>query len=405
MALLSQQLRRFLDDQAYLENRRIMDILRGIEAGALAVRVQPPTGDFMSIADTAPSIELPMERPLHTPALKLSLESGAFAAGDEDMDAATLFSQFVIDKAALAEHVRQSLQQRTQITLVELLDTKGVTYRADDAAHWHALLQLQARVRDHVGMLGLELTLDEAEGCAFLRSRPEPDDPAVPKLPRLARRSLSFPVSLLLALPRKKLAEFDAVGSDTRLILSREQVVEMLRVFMPEGTNQTRLVDQVDTQLNRVTELGFVRRLRGHEQMSATSSIESKIEWWISLHRGRTVRTLFSRPRSWRCREWKSVQLNPCGLRSFLRSPNSAAAAVSRRHQSPSARWPVRAHATAAPASARWPQVSCLARSMRQSARVVHRSAGEGSAFRPASSSVTFPVMGASAAMPWSRAR
>ena len=35
---LSQQLRRFLDDRAWLENRRIMDILHGIEAHALALR-------------------------------------------------------------------------------------------------------------------------------------------------------------------------------------------------------------------------------------------------------------------------------------------------------------------------------------------------------------------------------
>jgi hypothetical protein len=124
VALLSQQLRRFLDDQAYLENRRIMDILRGIEAGALAVRALQPAGDFMHIADTAPSIELPMERPLHAPPIRLALDTSAIAAGDEDLDAAALFSQFIIDKAALAQHVRQSLQQRTQITLAELLDIR-----------------------------------------------------------------------------------------------------------------------------------------------------------------------------------------------------------------------------------------------------------------------------------------
>jgi hypothetical protein len=124
VALLSQQLRRFLDDQAYLENRRIMDILRGIEAGALAVRTLQPAGDFMHIADTAPSIELPMERPLHAPPIRLALDTSAIAAGDEDLDAAALFSQFIIDKAALAQHVRQSLQQRTQITLAELLDIR-----------------------------------------------------------------------------------------------------------------------------------------------------------------------------------------------------------------------------------------------------------------------------------------
>jgi hypothetical protein len=150
--------------------------------------------------------------------------------------------------------------------LVPLL--KGVTYRGDDAAHWHALLELQGSVRDHVAVLGLELTLDEAEGYAFLHSRGESDDPAVPKLPRLvARRPLTFQLSLLLALLRKKLAEFDAGGGDTRLIMSREQVVEMLRVFVPEGSNQARLIDQIDAQLNRVVDLGFVRRLRGQEHM------------------------------------------------------------------------------------------------------------------------------------------
>ncbi len=150
--------------------------------------------------------------------------------------------------------------------LVPLL--KGVAYQADDAAHWSALLQLQGRVRDHVAVLGLELTLDEAEGYAFLRSRTLADDDPAARLPRLvARRPLSFPASLLLALLRKKLAEFDAGGGDTRLILSRQQVAELLRVFLPEGSNEARLIDQVDTHLNRIVELGFVRRLRGQDGM------------------------------------------------------------------------------------------------------------------------------------------
>ena len=124
VALLSQQLRRFLDDQAYLENRRIMDILRGIEAGALAVRGQAPGGDFIGIADTAPSIELPMERPLHAPALKPALLSAAIAAGDEDGDASALYAQFSVDKAALAMHLRQSLQQQSQVSLADLVGSR-----------------------------------------------------------------------------------------------------------------------------------------------------------------------------------------------------------------------------------------------------------------------------------------
>lgn len=139
---------------------------------------------------------------------------------------------------------------------------KGVVYRDEDANVWEVLLNLQARVRDYVAVLGLALVLDEAEGYAFLRA-PAVEDDAAPKLPRLvARRPLSFQVSLLLALLRKKLAEFDASGGETRLILSLEAVAEMLRVFVPAGSNESRLMDQVETHLNKVIELGFVRRLK-----------------------------------------------------------------------------------------------------------------------------------------------
>ena len=78
----------------------------------------------------------------------------------------------------------------------------------------------------------------------------------------MARRQLSFPVSLLLALLRKKLAEFDASGGETRLILTRDDMVEMIRVFLPDSNNEARLVDQVDRHINKVLELGFLRRLK-----------------------------------------------------------------------------------------------------------------------------------------------
>lgn len=156
---------------------------------------------------------------------------------------------------------------------------KGVLYREDDTAQWAALLQLQARVRDYLAVLALELVVDEAEGYAFVRAQPQADDSA-PKLPRLVRRQpLSFQVSLLLALLRKKLAEFDASGADTRLILTRNAVVELVRVFLPAGSNESRLIDQIDTQLNKVIELGFVRRLKTQaEGVSARAAQEPVYE-------------------------------------------------------------------------------------------------------------------------------
>ncbi|WP_211323251.1 DUF4194 domain-containing protein [Amycolatopsis palatopharyngis] len=142
---------------------------------------------------------------------------------------------------------------------------KGVVYADSHEKAWRHLLPLQAQVRDYVGVMGLTVVVDEAEGYAFLRSKPE-DEELDGKLPRLIpRRALSFHVSLLLALLRKKLAEFDASGAESRLILTRDQLVEMVRMFLPESSNEARLVDQIDTQLTKIVELGFLRRITGQE--------------------------------------------------------------------------------------------------------------------------------------------
>ncbi len=145
---------------------------------------------------------------------------------------------------------------------------KGVIYQEESPALWGALLNLMAAVRDYVAVLGLELILDESEGYAFLRSQSEGETEGANSTLRLmARRQLSYPVSLLLALLRKKLAEFDAGAGDTRLILSRDEVVELIRIFLPAVTNEVKLIDQVDATLNKIADLGFIRRLRGEKQM------------------------------------------------------------------------------------------------------------------------------------------
>lgn len=124
VAQLSQQLRRFLDDKVWLENRRIMDILHGIESKALALRDAPPVGHVMTMADPAASVDLPMERPLYNPPVKPVIANVALLEGDADVDAAALFSQIRVDKAVLSSHIRQSLQTRAQISLLELLQAR-----------------------------------------------------------------------------------------------------------------------------------------------------------------------------------------------------------------------------------------------------------------------------------------
>jgi len=144
---------------------------------------------------------------------------------------------------------------------------KGVVYRDTHDRAWNHLLQLQPQVRDHVAVAGLQVVIDEAEGYAFLRQRPADEDGEL-QLPRLIpRRALSFHVSLLLALLRKKLAEFDAQGGETRLMLTRAQIAEMLRVFMPATSNEARLLDRIDEHIGKAEQLGFLRQAKTGEQV------------------------------------------------------------------------------------------------------------------------------------------
>jgi hypothetical protein len=151
------------------------------------------------------------------------------------------------------------------LALTQLM--KGVVYRDTHDRAWRSVLELQPQARDYLATLGLRMVVDEAEGYAFCRQRePDPEDPD--PLPRLIpRRMLSFHVSLLLALLRKKLAEFDALGGETRLILTREQIGEMVRVFLPSTSNEARLTDQIDAHLNKCVELGFLRAVKNSEQV------------------------------------------------------------------------------------------------------------------------------------------
>ncbi|MBK9325169.1 MAG: DUF3375 domain-containing protein [Hydrogenophilales bacterium] len=139
VALLSRELRRFLDDQTWLENRRIMEILHGIRAHALAVREAAPGGEFMAIGAASPDIELPLERPLHTPPIRPELNAEALLDGGQDIDTAALFDQVMVDRARLAGWIRQALQDKAQVTLAELVERHPLEQGLAELVAWLSL--------------------------------------------------------------------------------------------------------------------------------------------------------------------------------------------------------------------------------------------------------------------------
>lgn len=159
-----------------------------------------------------------------------------------------------------------NVQHNAKLSAVVIALCKGMIDREADSQLWQWLLNIQVAVSEYVATLGLELILDESEGYAFLRAREY--DAEDDKLPRLIpRRQLSFHVSLLLALLREKMAESDASGGETRVIVSRDEVLEMIRIFLPEGSNEVRLIDQVDSYINQIVKMGFARKLKGSDKM------------------------------------------------------------------------------------------------------------------------------------------
>jgi hypothetical protein len=119
--LLSEQLRRFLDDQVWLENRRVFDLLRCIESKALRVRDIPQPRVPMELDDTKVTVVLPLERPLYRRARTTPLAVGPVEAGDDDFNSSALLDQIHVDQEALLQRVLVSLGPRAQVALEEVV--------------------------------------------------------------------------------------------------------------------------------------------------------------------------------------------------------------------------------------------------------------------------------------------
>jgi hypothetical protein len=121
VARLSEQLRRYLDDKVWLENRRIMEIIRNIEQMALSIRDNAPDGSIIDLSEAKPTIDLPIDRPLFSPPLKPQI-ADLPTVDAENIPTDALFEQSYVDKNRLSAQIRKALHRRTQISLAELVE-------------------------------------------------------------------------------------------------------------------------------------------------------------------------------------------------------------------------------------------------------------------------------------------
>jgi len=143
------------------------------------------------------------------------------------------------------------------LALVSLL--KGIVERDQQAEAWQAIIANRSGVSDYLAVLNLRLHLDDTDGYAFVRQIVNEDDGPTPQL--VVRRPLSYRASLLLVLLRKRLLEHDARSGEPRLIIGFDDILELMRIYLAESADETRLNRSVETAINKAVELGLLGRL------------------------------------------------------------------------------------------------------------------------------------------------
>lgn len=140
---------------------------------------------------------------------------------------------------------------------------KGVVYRSN-ADNWKQLIEYELDIKKYFEVINIDVFVDDKEGFAFLKQKDNEDEDQ--NLPRLIeKRQLSYPVTLLCVLLRKKLIEADSTGSDVRVVMSKDKIKDMLKVFLPDISNEAKIMDRMNEYINKVVEYGFLRKLKNSD--------------------------------------------------------------------------------------------------------------------------------------------
>ncbi|WP_324171589.1 DUF4194 domain-containing protein [Sulfurimonas sp.] len=154
-----------------------------------------------------------------------------------------------------------NINARTAITLL----LKGLFYKSDNENAWDELIEgSYGAISDYFEIMGLEVMTDENEGFSYLQNMIfEEGEESLPKLIR--SRELSYKVSLVCVLLRKKIADFDIQNEDTKAIVTNQEIKDMVLLFLPSKTNEVKTLKEIDTSIKKVQELGFLRLLKNQD--------------------------------------------------------------------------------------------------------------------------------------------
>lgn len=142
---------------------------------------------------------------------------------------------------------------------------KGLFYKSDNEKAWNELVENSFGViKDYFEVIGLDVVLDENEGYAYLQNIEFNDDELAP--PKLIRtRELSYKVSLLCVLLRKRMVDFDMQSDNTKAIITSSDIRDMMLLFMDIKTNEVKQIKEIDSSIKKVQDLGFLRGVKNQD--------------------------------------------------------------------------------------------------------------------------------------------
>jgi hypothetical protein len=165
-----------------------------------------------------------------------------------------------------------TINKEASKTIIKLFS--GVLYKNDQPKLWLELEKSYAVISDYLKPLGVGVVFDEAEGYAYLENLELLED--FPVL--LRKRVLSYKVSLLLVLLRKRLTQFDMQSDESRAVLSKEEIVEMLELFLLESSNEVKQIKEIELTIKKLLELGFLKRLQQSDNYEIKRVIKSFVD-------------------------------------------------------------------------------------------------------------------------------
>ncbi len=172
----------------------------------------------------------------------------------------TLSNSDALQSTALTGKLQQQQKSAVQIRLL-----KGVLYRGKHRDLWQFLERDQYQIREYFSQIGLSLSVDDAEGYAFLKQLDFDEESEILELPRLiTRRSLSFNQTLLLVSLRKRLAEHDSEESSPRLIVTRAEMHQWLLPYFSQVSNEVKQQRDFDALIKKTVEMQFIKPLINH---------------------------------------------------------------------------------------------------------------------------------------------